>query len=160
MARSILALMICCVASSPANAQQGFTSVGDWIINVERSAFDNNTTVIAITEGKVSVLALRCLQGEITFAWGNPVQFVGRYKEGDIGQFKFRVDTGAIMTENGIAINDKIFQISSSASTLDDMTKGKRISILTNVKGITLEDSYSLRGGNRIVGEIRKACPE
>lgn len=131
-------------------------TIGTWVVNTEADRFsEDKPKVIAITKGAGAYfLAVRCLNGELSFA------MMGRkLKEGDVFFVKFRVDKQPIIDTEAVAISSAVLEMTATKEMMVQLTAGKEYAF--RVTGTASEDFLfrAGRGSAQAINEVLKACP-
>lgn len=150
----VLAAALALTLTQTAHAEQRM--IGDWILKSEADAFSDkatNTIAMRMNDG-MQLLAVRCLDGELSLALGGP-----KYRDGDIFFLKFRADKGEVIDTEGKAISEAVLQVVTKPEMIKQMMSAHRYAL--RVMGDTQMDFIfrAGRGAERAIGEVVKACP-
>jgi hypothetical protein len=157
MVRASLALAAVVVGGWQAAAQEQNKVIGNWIVRIESDPFnDGQAKVVAMTRGNgASVLAVRCMGGELSVALGGD-----KYDAGDLFQIKFRADKLATIDTAAAAISSVVLQLETPPAMLRHMLGAKQYAF--RITGATATVDYIFKAGPRsgeALAEVLKACP-
>src|ERR1700730_7287519 len=94
----------------PASAEPQVKTIGNWLVSIEKDRFGDGDKVIAATGNGNSILALRYLQHELTFAVRDPTSIRGQTA---VAMFKvsFKGGNHAVIDTVGDVIDESMIEV-------------------------------------------------
>ena len=153
----------CCallVATLPAAADYERRIVGDWMISANEDRFGDGGTFTALTSDGSNILAVRCIQKNLSLAMmevgGDPKPVT----KGDLFAYKFRVDKQPIVEVYGEAINERLIQIATEKSLVKAMRAGQETAVRSETtSGVTRVSIFRMKGAPKAFADLSKECP-
>jgi hypothetical protein len=154
-----IALALTIAATCAAQADYKARLIGDWITSGTDDRFGDGGTYIAMTGDNGFILAVRCLQKELSLA---VMDHTGAKvpDRGDAYLFKLRVDKEPIFTTMGKTLDQGLVQLVTEKALVREMRDGRELALkVTSGDGIESVHIYPLRGARKAFADLEKECP-
>lgn len=155
--RVLFPLAVAVALSWPATAQQP-KLVGNWLITIEKDRFTGDPTAIAVTTQGGGVLALRCMQGALTFAVrdGNTA---GSLSPGELFVVKFKGGAHDVMSTMADAINDSLIEIVVTPIMRQVLLNSDEFAFRFSGQTQQFDSVFKAGTASRSLAPVLDACP-
>ncbi len=157
----VLALALGTLAVGGATHAQSM--VDAWLVTGEPDRFGDGGTYVAATaarDGAPYIFGVRCIHKEWSLALVDSSLDPKPLTEGDIFQFKLRVDREPIIETPGIAINDRVIQFVAADDVLKEILDGRELAIRVQTKaGTSLDMVFKVGKARKALAQHLKECP-
>jgi hypothetical protein len=131
--------------------------VGNWVVQTQEDAFDKGGSYLMMTGSPSFIFAVRCLQKIPSFGIIMPNDTLSK---GQLFSVKLRVDRGAIVEVDGIAIDEHLIQVDNDFKIWNDLPGGREIAIrLENEVGVSSTQSFKTVGSGAALQVVNRECP-
>ena len=124
---------------------------------IEKDPFGDSDKYIAELVHDGSLLAIRCIQGDLAAVFTRS----GQAEVGTPADVKVRIDDGPVLSLKGQVLlrsaAQNLVEFDETA-LLNDIAKAKQIAIRSVVLDVTETRMFPVREGEKIVAGVRKAC--
>jgi hypothetical protein len=159
MMRAIMALgfLFCGVAGAIADEPK---LVGNWLVSETEDRFEGGGRFVAVTgDDAGNMLAVRCIEKELTLGIGKLGDSVEKYSVGDIFNIKLRVDKQPVVELTGVAINQTVIQVDATAEMVRSIRDGRETAVRReNIKGVSKIYIFKTRGSAKAFARLSKEC--
>ncbi len=150
----VVAALIFFGLSSSAFAEKTVKIVGNFLVTIEDDPFGDGSKVIAGTPDGDDMLALRCLEGEMSVAFIHDVDPAHSYSA------QYRIDKQPIKEISAQPTSEKAIQLLDSAGIFDELQGAKQfaVKILDGTQDTSTTLSFDLKKIDAVVEIVKKAC--
>jgi hypothetical protein len=146
--------------AEPALADYEGRIIGRWMVSAKLDRFGDGGTFVAAAVDQGIVLAVRCIQKELSIAMIEAGPDQKPLQTGDAFKLKFRIDTQPIVEAVGVAIDNRVIQVFTEKSTVRAMRDGREAAVrIENAKGVSQTIVFKTFGARPAFKDLAKECP-
>lgn len=143
-----------------AGAAEETRRFGNWEVSYTPGRFGDKGKVIALTVQDGSALAVRCMNGNLSFALMTLGFGPGRFREGLDVKAKFQADAKSPIDVDAAGLNDKTLQIDLPGPIARQLVDAKEYAFRVTYLSTTFDRVFKAgKGGPKAMAEVFKLCP-
>ena len=144
----------------PIRADYEGRMIGNWLTSAKEDRFGDGGTYVAATGDGGIVLAVRCLQKNLSIGIIEVGEDPKPIEKGDLFSFKFRVDTLPIVETAGVAIGDRLVQVITEKSLVKSIRDGKETAVrVEDKRGVSSTHVFNTNGSRKAFADLSRECP-
>ena len=134
--------------------------IGNWITSAKEDRFGDGGAFVAATGDGGIVLAVRCLQKNLSIGIIEAGNDPKPIEKGDLFLLKFRVDASPIVETGGIAISDRLIQAVTEKAMVKSIRDGKETAVrIEDKRGTTSTHIFNTSGSRKAFADLSRECP-
>jgi hypothetical protein len=145
------------LGASRVNAQQP-KQIGNWLVNIEKDRFTEDTNVIAIAAEHGSILAVRCLQHKLTIAIRDPLLISG-HSAGDLFAVSFKGGNHAVAKTMADAVDPSMIEIMVTNEIRQDLLTSNEYAFRFMSALNSFDMIFQAGDARRALQPVLNACP-